>query len=71
MGRIGTAEERQERLYRRQVEGSVAMAEYRSDEQSFRELTARLRAERLAREAAIPAQSAGANPSGQSRPDRT
>jgi hypothetical protein len=69
--RTETAEEKQERLYHRQASGAGAMEEYRAEQQSLRELTARLRAERHAREAAIPSQSAGANSSGQSRPDKT
>jgi hypothetical protein len=43
-------DERSERLLQRQQEGAIAFAEYQRKEQATRLLTAKLRAERLARE---------------------
>jgi hypothetical protein len=68
MRRKETTEEKQNRLYLRQAGGEAAVEEYRADERSIRELTARLRAERMAREAGTPIQSGEANLPGQNRP---
>jgi hypothetical protein len=47
-----TAKERAELLFHHQQEGpKTAVSEYQAKEQAIRELTAKLRAERLAREA--------------------
>ena len=43
--------ERAERLFRQQQEGTKALSEYQAKEEATRLLTAKLRAERLAREA--------------------
>ena len=43
--------ERAERLFRQQEEGAKAFSEYRAKEEAMRLLTAKLRADRLAREA--------------------
>jgi hypothetical protein len=43
-------DERSERLLQRQQEGAIAFVEYQRKEQATRLLTAKLRAERLARE---------------------
>ena len=43
--------ERAERLFRQQQEGTKALSEYQAKQEATRLLTARLRAERLAREA--------------------
>jgi hypothetical protein len=43
--------DRAERLFRQQQEGTKALSEYQAKEQATRLLTAKLRAERLAREA--------------------
>jgi hypothetical protein len=43
--------DRAERLFRQQQEGTKAFSEYQAKEQATRLLTAKLRAERLAREA--------------------
>jgi hypothetical protein len=45
------AEERAERLFRQQQEAPKALAEYRAKQEATSKLTAKLRAERLAREA--------------------
>ena len=44
--------DRVERLFRQQQEGTKALEEYRAKQEATRNLTAKLRAERLAREAA-------------------
>jgi hypothetical protein len=44
--------ERAERLFRQQQEGKKALTDYEAKEEATRQLTAKLRAERLAREAA-------------------
>jgi hypothetical protein len=44
-------EERAERLFRQQQDAPKALAEYRAKQEATRKLTAKLRAERLAREA--------------------
>jgi hypothetical protein len=67
--RTETAEEKQDRLYFRQASGAAAMEEYRADQQSLRELTARLRADRLGREASTPSRSVEENRPGQSEPE--
>jgi hypothetical protein len=47
-----TAKERAELLFHHRQEGAkTALSEYQAKEQAIRELTAKLRAERLAREA--------------------
>jgi hypothetical protein len=43
--------DRAQRLFRQQQEGTKALSEYQAKEQATRLLTAKLRAERLAREA--------------------
>ena len=43
--------DRAERLFRQQQKGTKALSEYQAKEQATRLLTAKLRAERLAREA--------------------
>lgn len=43
--------DRAERLFRQQQEGTKALSEYQAKEEATRLLTAKLRAERLAREA--------------------
>jgi hypothetical protein len=43
--------ERAERLFRQQEEGAKALSEYQAKEEAMRLLTAKLRADRLAREA--------------------
>jgi hypothetical protein len=45
------AKERAERLFRQQQKGPKALADYRAKQEATRNLTAKLRAERLAREA--------------------
>jgi hypothetical protein len=45
-----TAQERAERLFKREAEKKTAMTEYRAQQEAVRARTARLRAERLARE---------------------
>ena len=47
-----TSKERAEQLFRRQQEGTKALSDYEAKEEATRLLTAKLRAERLAREAA-------------------
>jgi hypothetical protein len=64
-----TTEEKQDRLYLRQASGEAAVEEYRADERSVRELTVRLRAERMAREAGTPTQSGEADLQRQNRPE--
>jgi hypothetical protein len=44
-------EDRAERLFRQRQEGTKALADYRAKQEATRNLTAKLRAERLAREA--------------------
>jgi hypothetical protein len=44
-------EERAERLFRQQQDAPKALSEYRAKQETTRKLTAKLRAERLAREA--------------------
>ena len=44
-------EERAERLFRQQQDAPKALAEYRAKQEATHKLTAKLRAERLAREA--------------------
>jgi hypothetical protein len=44
-------EDRAERLFRQRQEGTKALQEYRAKQEATRNLTAKLRAERLAREA--------------------
>ena len=46
-----TSKERAEQLFRRQQEGTKALSDYEAKEEATRLLTAKLRAERLAREA--------------------
>jgi hypothetical protein len=46
------SKERAEQLFRRQQEGTKALSDYEAKEEATRLLTAKLRAERLAREAA-------------------
>lgn len=46
-----TPEQRAERIFRQQEDAPHAMAEYRARQEAVRVLTAKLRAERLAREA--------------------
>jgi hypothetical protein len=46
------SKERAERLFRQQQEGTKALSEYEAKQEATRQLTAKLRAERLAREAA-------------------
>jgi len=53
-------EDRAERLFRQRQEGTKALQEYRAKQEATRNLTAKLRAERLAREAIH----------GQSKPNR-
>jgi hypothetical protein len=53
--------DRAERLFRERQEAPKAVEEYRAKQEAIRKLTAKLRAERLAREAAIP---------GKPKPDR-
>jgi hypothetical protein len=50
---MASAEEqdRAERLFRQRQEGTKALQEYRAKQEAIRNLTAKLRAERLAREA--------------------
>ena len=48
---IPKEQERAERLFRQKQEGAIALSEYEAKEQARRLLTAKLRAERLAREA--------------------
>ena len=43
--------DRAERLFRQRQEGTKALADYRAKQEATRNLTAKLRAERLAREA--------------------
>jgi hypothetical protein len=60
-----TPEERAKQQEQREVDGARAMAEYRAEQKAERDKTARLRAARLAREAAAPAKTkskAGAKP---------
>jgi hypothetical protein len=45
---------RAERLFRQQQEGKKAITDYQAKEEATRQLTAKLRAERLAREAVLP-----------------
>jgi hypothetical protein len=45
------AKERAERLFRQQQKAPKALADYRAKQEATRNLTAKLRAERLAREA--------------------
>lgn len=45
-----SAQERSERAFQQRQEGAIAFAEYQTKEQATRLLTAKLRAERLARE---------------------
>jgi hypothetical protein len=45
------AKERAERLFRQQQKGPKALADYHAKQEATRNLTAKLRAERLAREA--------------------
>ncbi len=45
-----TAQERAERLFKKEAEKKTAMTEYRAAQEAVRARTARLRAERLARE---------------------
>jgi hypothetical protein len=47
-----TAEEKQERKAQKALEGAAALNEYRDQEMATRDRTAKLREERLAREAA-------------------
>ena len=47
-----TSKERADQLFRHQREGKKALTEYQAKEEATRLLTAKLRAERLAREAA-------------------
>jgi hypothetical protein len=47
-----TAKERAEQLFRQQREGKKALTEYQEKEERTRQLTAKLRAERLARQTA-------------------
>jgi hypothetical protein len=47
-----TAQARAEALFKKEAEGPKAMAEYEATQQTIREKTARLRALRLARDAA-------------------
>ena len=47
-----TSKERAEQLFRQQQEGNKALTEYEAKQEATRQLTAKLRAERLAREAA-------------------
>jgi hypothetical protein len=51
MATTTAAEQRAERLFRQQEDAPNAMAEYRARQEALRVLTAKLRAERLAREA--------------------
>ena len=47
-----TSKERAEQLFRQKREGEKALTDYQAKEEATRQLTAKLRAERLAREAA-------------------
>ncbi|HEU4659393.1 MAG TPA: hypothetical protein VFS63_01895 [Pseudolabrys sp.] len=48
-----TAQERAERLFKKEVDRKTAMAEYRAEQEAVKARTARLRAERLARDAKL------------------
>jgi hypothetical protein len=48
---LAEAQGRAERLFRQRQEGTKALQEYRAKQEATRNLTAKLRAERLAREA--------------------
>jgi hypothetical protein len=48
---LAEAQDRAERLFRQRQEGTKALQEYRAKQEATRNLTAKLRAERLAREA--------------------
>jgi hypothetical protein len=48
---LAEAQDRAERLFRQRQEGTKALHEYRAKQEATRNLTAKLRAERLAREA--------------------
>jgi len=50
MSATKTNEERAERLFKQKQEGVIALTDYQAKEQATRLLTAKLRAERLARE---------------------
>jgi len=50
MSATKTNEERAERLFKQKQEGVIALTDYQAKEQAIRLLTAKLRAERLARE---------------------
>jgi hypothetical protein len=52
--KMARAPDYKERLAQQAIDGVQAMADYRADEVAVRKRTARLRAERLAREAADP-----------------
>jgi hypothetical protein len=61
MRRTETADEKQERLYRRHASGTLAVEEYRADERRLRELTVRARRPLAAtRDEQGPGPSAGA-----------
>ena len=50
MSATKTKEERAERLFKQKQDGVIALTDYQTKEQATRLLTAKLRAERLARE---------------------
>jgi hypothetical protein len=54
-----TSKERAEQLFRQQREGNKALTEYQAMQEATRQLTAKLRAERLAREAVSAKQAPG------------